>query len=91
MRSWVVRQLLWQLLLEPSLMCLSLACACRTLYEKLGGEAAVQAAVTSFYDKLLADPLLAHFFEGVDMRRLAMKQVCIGLLTWGLGRSLYLR
>jgi truncated hemoglobin YjbI len=31
--------------------------------------------VALFYEKLLNDPLLAHFFEGVDMHKLAMKQV----------------
>jgi len=40
-----------------------------SLYERIGGEAAVNAAVDLFYDKLLADPLLIPFFEGVDMAR----------------------
>ena len=38
-----------------------------TLYEKLGGEAAVNAAVGRFYEKLLADPRVKRFFVGVDM------------------------
>ncbi len=38
-----------------------------TIYEQIGGEAAVNAAVDLFYTKVLADPLLAPVFEGVDM------------------------
>lgn len=38
-----------------------------SLYEQLGGEAAVSAAVDKFYDKVLADDMLKPFFEGVDM------------------------
>ena len=38
-----------------------------SLYERLGGAPAVTAAVDLFYDKVLADPLLAEFFEGMDM------------------------
>jgi hemoglobin len=45
-----------------------------SLYESLGGEAAVTAAVDIFYRKVLADELLAPFFSGVDMERQAAKQ-----------------
>lgn len=38
-----------------------------TLYEKLGGEKAIEAAVDTFYMKVLADPRINHFFEGVEM------------------------
>ncbi|MGB1061385.1 MAG: truncated hemoglobin, partial [Ketobacter sp.] len=38
-----------------------------TLYEKIGGEPAVDAAVDLFYKKVLADERIKHFFEGVDM------------------------
>jgi len=40
-----------------------------TLYERLGGKDAVNAAVDIFYTKVLADPLLMPFFDGVDMTR----------------------
>jgi hemoglobin len=40
-----------------------------SLYERLGGEAAVDAAVDKFYDKVLADDRIKHFFDGVDMVR----------------------
>ncbi len=38
-----------------------------TLFERIGGEAAVDAAVNKFYEKVLADERIKHFFEGVDM------------------------
>jgi len=40
-----------------------------SLYERLGGAAAVEAAVDVFYEKVVADPLLKHFFDGMDMQR----------------------
>jgi len=40
-----------------------------TLYERLGGTGSLDVAVERFYDRLLADPELAHFFASVDMRR----------------------
>jgi hemoglobin len=48
---------------------------CRTLYDKLGGAAAIEAAVSVFYSRILGDPLLAPFFEGVCMKTMAKKQV----------------
>jgi hemoglobin len=41
-----------------------------TLYDAIGGADAVSAAVDVLYERLLADPLVAHHFEGVDLRRL---------------------
>ena len=40
-----------------------------SLYERIGGEAAVDAAVDKFYDKVLADDRIKRFFDGVDMAR----------------------
>ena len=40
-----------------------------TLYERLGGEAAIDAAVDLFYDKVLADTRINHFFTDIDMAR----------------------
>ena len=40
-----------------------------SLYERIGGEAAVSAAVEKFYEKVLSDDRVKHFFEGVDMRK----------------------
>ncbi|MES1993431.1 MAG: group 1 truncated hemoglobin [Pseudomonadota bacterium] len=40
-----------------------------TLFEQLGGAPAVDLAVDRFYDKVLADERIQHFFTGVDMAR----------------------
>jgi methyl-accepting chemotaxis protein len=37
-----------------------------SLFDRLGGVDALSAVVTAFYDRVLADPLLMPFFEGVD-------------------------
>jgi hemoglobin len=39
------------------------------LYEKLGGDAAVDATVDEFYKRVLADPILRDFFKNTDMKR----------------------
>jgi len=41
----------------------------QSLYEKIGGEGAVNAAVDIFYRKVLADDRINRFFEGVDMEK----------------------
>jgi len=38
------------------------------VYDAIGGSAAVAAAVDVLYARLLADPQLAHYFDGVDVR-----------------------
>jgi hemoglobin len=45
-----------------------------TLYQRVGGEAAIHAAVGRFYERVLADPALSHFFTGVSMSRLKAHQ-----------------
>jgi hemoglobin len=54
-----------------------------SLYERIGGEPAVMAAVALFYDKVLADPLTSPFFAGLDMRQQTIKQVAF--MTWAFG------
>jgi hemoglobin len=54
-----------------------------SLYERLGGEAAVQAAVARFYDKVLADPSVSPFFEGLDMRDQTRKQIAFMTMAFG--------
>jgi hemoglobin len=39
----------------------------QTLYEKIGGQAAVDLSVDKFYDKVLADVRIQHFFDNIDM------------------------
>jgi hemoglobin len=45
-----------------------------TRFEELGGDAGVKTAVAIFYNRVLADPELAPFFDGVDVGRLRMHQ-----------------
>lgn len=55
----------------------------RSLYEQLGGAAAISQAVNIFYDKVLKDDRIKHFFDGVAMHRQIVKQ--IEFLTLALG------
>jgi hemoglobin len=55
----------------------------QSLYEKLGGEAAVNAAVDIFYRKVLSDSRINHFFEGVDMAKQAAKQKAFLTMAFG--------
>ena|SRR6185437_5497664 len=53
------------------------------LYQKLGGEAAVDAAVDVFYRKVLSDDRISSFFDGVDMDRQAAKQKAFLTMAFG--------
>lgn len=46
----------------------------QTLYEQIGGEAALGLAVDDFYRRVLQDGSISHFFHGVDMVRLRSHQ-----------------
>lgn len=50
-----------------------------TLYERLGGAAAIDQAVDIFYRKMLADDRVSEFFDDIDMDRQIAKQK--GFLT----------
>jgi len=54
-----------------------------TLFEKIGGEAAVNAAVDIFYRKVLADDSVVKFFEDVDMETQAAKQKSFLTMAFG--------
>jgi hemoglobin len=54
-----------------------------SLYEQLGGEAAVNAAVDIFYRKVLSDDRISAFFEDVDMERQAAKQKAFLTMAFG--------
>ena len=45
-----------------------------SVYEQLGGAAAIDAAVDIFYRKVLGDEHISRFFDGVDMDQQAAKQ-----------------
>ena len=54
-----------------------------TLYERIGGTAAVKAAVDIFYGKVLADDRIMHFFENVDMAAQNAKQRAFLIMAFG--------
>jgi hemoglobin len=54
-----------------------------SLFYRLGGAPAIQAASEIFYRKVLRDPLLAPYFDDVDMDRQVAKQAAF--LTMALG------
>lgn len=54
-----------------------------TLFERVGGEAAVEAAVVRLYERIMGDPLLARYFESLDMNKQIEKQ--IAFVTMALG------
>ena len=59
-----------------------------SLYDRVGGAAAVAAATELFYRKVLADPLLAGYFDDVDMDRQIAKQAAFLTMAFG-GPSAY--
>lgn len=46
----------------------------RALFDRLGGTTTIAAVVQEMYARVLADPELGHFFEGVSMDRLRQMQ-----------------
>ncbi len=54
-----------------------------SLYEQIGGDAAVNAAVDIFYRKVLKDNRINRFFTGVDMDRQAAKQKAFLTMAFG--------
>lgn len=54
-----------------------------TLYERLGGEAAVDKAVDIFYRKVLSDDRVNDFFDTVDMDKQAAKQKAFLTMVFG--------
>ncbi len=55
----------------------------KSLYDRLGGTPAVNAAVDIFYRKVLSDDRVAHFFDNVDMDRQIAKQKAFLTMAFG--------
>lgn len=55
----------------------------QSLYDQLGGEAAVSAAVDIFYRKVLVDDRISHFFDTVDMEGQHAKQKAFLTMAFG--------
>lgn len=54
-----------------------------SIYEKIGGEAAVDAAVDIFYRKVLLDDRISEFFDTVDMESQHTKQKAFLTMAFG--------
>lgn len=54
-----------------------------TLYERLGGEAAITATVGMFYDRIMSDASLAPFFADLDMDKQINKQIAFMTMAFG--------
>lgn len=54
-----------------------------SLFEKIGGEGAVDAAVESFYRKVLTDDSISQFFDDVDMDKQIAKQKSFLTMAFG--------
>jgi hemoglobin len=54
-----------------------------TLYERIGGEATVMAAVNLFYAKMMKDEVTRPFFENLDMNAQVKKQIAFMSRVFG--------
>ena len=55
----------------------------QSLFDRIGGGAAVDAAVDIFYKKVLADDSISHFFATTDMKKQRMKQKAFLAVAFG--------
>ena len=54
-----------------------------SLFRRLGGEPVVEAAVDLFYQKVLADPEVRHFFDDANMKTQRAKQTVFLTMVFG--------
>lgn len=54
-----------------------------SLYERIGGAPAVEAAVDVFYRRVLADSHISHFFDDTDMDAQRSKQKAFLTMAFG--------
>ncbi|QBR85399.1 group 1 truncated hemoglobin [Legionella israelensis] len=59
-----------------------------SLFDRLGGQNAVNTAVDIFYRKMLTDDRVSHFFDDVDMEQQILKQKSFLTMVFG-GRNHY--
>jgi hemoglobin len=55
----------------------------KTIFERIGGVPALNAAVDIFYQKVLKDEKISHFFKGVDMEEQKRKQKAFLAFVFG--------
>jgi hemoglobin len=54
-----------------------------SIYQEIGGEAAVDAAVAIFYKKILKDKRINDFFKDIDMKQQIAKQKSFLTMLFG--------
>lgn len=54
-----------------------------SIYEQIGGKAAVDLAVENFYRKVLVDDRISHFFDDTDMEQQMAKQAAFLTMVFG--------
>ena len=55
----------------------------KSLFERIGGEAAVRATVIKMYDKILGDEELAPFFDNIEVEKLRLSQSAFVTYAFG--------
>lgn len=56
----------------------------KSIYEQLGGEPAIDAAVEDFYRRVLSDDELSNYFDDVDMNgQIAKQKAFLTMVTGG--------
>ncbi|GGE12995.1 group 1 truncated hemoglobin GlbN [Marinithermofilum abyssi] len=58
--------------------------AAETLYDKLGGEKGISAVVHEFYDRMIADEKVRHYFTYTDLEKLREHQITY-FMSYALG------
>lgn len=61
--------------------------ATETIFERIGGQAAVDQVVDKFYDKVLADPVVNGFFKNTDMAKQRRHQAAFIGFALGSGKN----
>lgn len=61
----------------------------RSLFDRIGGEAAIMVAVDGLYTKIMGDPLLAPYFHNLDLAAQSRKMVAF--MAWAFGGPLEFR
>lgn len=54
-----------------------------SLYQQIGGEPAIETALDVFYGKVMKDPRVSVFFDGLDVQRIKRKQKAFLTMAFG--------
>jgi hemoglobin len=57
------------------------------LYEAVGGEPGLEKILVNFYERMSRDVLIGYFFDGRDLRAIALKQKEFLMRAWGVSQE----